>query len=211
MRTNAMAATLRLLLAYLAAIAPYCWMAAFRSPSTSALCRAALSSTSAAGGACDISRPAPNTAAIVRLNFLRMVKPSIRVTMRISCPAAFIGMSRFGHAFGIEAVPDAAQRDEIARALRPRLDLLPQVVHLVVDHAIGDVRVPPPDLIQQLRPRQHAAGAADEDRKQFVLERGELHGTAVAPQFAAGEVQLRIAETADVGSRGPGAAEVGLD
>src|SRR6266542_609507 len=129
-------------------------MAPFRSPSTSPLCWAALSSTSAVGAACASNRPVPNTAAMPILNIFRIVKPSMRATIRSSCLAPFIAMSRLGHAFGVEPVADSPQRDQITWPLGLGLDLLSQVGHLIVYHAIGHVRARPPNPIQQLRPRQ---------------------------------------------------------
>src|ERR1041384_8293532 len=140
-------------------------MAPFRSPSTSALCWAALSSTWALGARCASNRPVPNTAAMPILNIFHIVKPSMRPIMRSFCLVPFIPMSRFGHAFAIEPVADSPQRDEIARPLGLWLDLLSQIRHLVVHDTIRDIRPRPPNLVQQLRPCQHAPGVPHECRQ----------------------------------------------
>ena len=109
-----------------------------------------------------------------------------------------VDVSPVCHPFAVEAVAQAAQRHEIPRPVGIRLDLLPQIRHLVVDDAIGHVRVAAPDLVEQLRAREQAAGALDERRQQLEFERREVDRLAAAPELAAGEIELRVAEPVDV-------------
>src|SRR5687768_4103066 len=122
-----------------------------------------------------------STAAIVicRISNLR------GFSVGIACPALSTRQSSVGHAITIEAVAETSQRDEIPGPRRVGLDLPPQVGHLIVDDAIGHVRVTAPDVVEELRARQHPAGCLDERHEQLVLERGQVDDATGAPELTA--------------------------
>src|SRR5690242_9695177 len=106
-------------------------------------------------------------------------------------------MSFLGHSIAIEPVPQTAQRPEKARSFRRRFDLLAEIRDLVVDDAFGHVCLAPPDLVQQLSARQHAAFATNEGREQPILERGEIDRAALPRELATVTVECAVAETVD--------------
>src|SRR5262245_12648610 len=107
------------------------------------------------------------------------------------------------HSSGVESIPEPAQRNEMARPLGRRFDLLAQVRYLVVDDSIGDVRIGAPDRVEQLIAGQHVTGALDECRQQLELERGKFDDAAVAAQFGTCAIELRVAEAEDLTLRRP--------
>src|SRR5436190_15643675 len=64
-----------------------------------------------------------------------------------------------------ELVPDAMDRHDELRLLRPRLQLLPEMGHVGVDGSRGRIVLVAPHIVEQTLPRQRLAGMGDEIRE----------------------------------------------
>src|ERR1051326_338535 len=164
MWTSAIAVTARSFL-YFATIAEYCLIAALKSPFTSSALIAALSWRS----------PSPvcaaaSTAAIVPIR-IRFIPSPPEARLASVLQDRSIAVSRFGHLFRVEPVPDAAHALQVFRLGGRGLDLLAQVRDLVVDYALGDRGFLAPHLVDQQAARQHAARTSGEQTHQLEFER----------------------------------------
>src|SRR5688572_15827410 len=88
----------------------------------------------------------------------------------------------------VEPVAEPAHADHVRRLGGIRLDLLPQVRHLVVNHPIGDEGVPPPRGVNEALTAKRPAAVTDEDLEEPELERCERYGYTVPRHLVAGEV-----------------------
>src|SRR5579864_3637637 len=94
----------------------------------------------------------------------------------------------------VEAVPDAAHREDVARLLGIALDLRAELLDEVVDRARRAVVVGAPDAPEDVVAREHATLLVDDAEKDVELARGHLHGLAAAAHAPRGDVHLDVPE-----------------
>jgi hypothetical protein len=98
----------------------------------------------------------------------------------VARPCSIGRLSLVCHPFSVEPVAESAKRKQVSWTFWVGLDFLAQIRHLVVDNAIGHVRIGPPDLVEQLRTGEETSLAPDECGEKLVLERRQLDALATA-------------------------------
>src|SRR4051794_21120699 len=108
---------------------------------------------------------------------------------------------------GPQGVADAPGRVDQWRA--GAVELLAQVGDVGLEHAGVSSEIVFPDVVEDLRAREHAPRVQHEEAQEAVLRGGEVHGLPGAADLAGLLVELEVLEdeAAGVGLRQAGAAE----
>src|SRR5882757_4426804 len=95
----------------------------------------------------------------------------------------------------LQLVADPAHGAQPARMGRIGLELVPQPMHVFGHRRLAlPLRPAAPHLVQQLRPAEHMARMANQERQQVELAGGQLDGPAVDADFSRGRVHDQAAE-----------------
>src|SRR6478672_13333658 len=115
------------------------------------------------------------------------VPTAIAIAMTVIRLPRFVSRSRPTRPLLLEAVADAAHREEELGLLGVALQLLPQVPDVDVDGARVAVLGVPPDVLQQGLAGEHAAGRAGEGAEDLELDVGDPDLLAEQGDHAAAE------------------------
>src|ERR1700730_2179826 len=113
--------------------------------------------------------------------------------MKMNAALSFTRMLRMTLVPGLELVPDAVHRDDVARSLGIGFHLAAQVLDMRVHGAFVAFEGMSLHAIDQLHPREDLVGTAGHDLEQPELGRGQFDAPASEADLVGPEIDDKIA------------------